>query len=281
MAARDTEKLKRLAKDLGERAKVLRVDLSDLATVKEAARELLEQTQRLDYLVNNAGTYHHPYARTKQGFEWQFGVNHLGSFLFTQLLTPLLIKSAPSRVIMTSSALHYSTGAGKQRTIAYIDWEDWNWQSRKFDIELAFTQSMLANVMWAREYANHYAQNGITAVSVHPGCVATNAQRHRVGQGCWSECVKLALKYAIRMIDVWPGSQTTLHAILADSVVTHNGDHYAQAFSPSLPFGQPVYETREQDSGGWPMEEPSSFARDPANLKRLWDLSQSAVKAFL
>ena len=280
LAARNVEKLNQFADQLGKKAKVLYVDFSDLATVQQAAKEVLQTTERLDYLVNNAETYNHPFARTKQGFEWQFGVNHLGGFLFTQLLTPLLVKSAPPRVVMTSSALHYS-GPGKDRKLRCIEWDDWNWQSRKFDFEFAFTQSTLANVMWAREFANRHGQHGVRAVSVHPGAVDTNAQRHMVPQGCTGALVKRLLKYGIRMIDVWLGSQTTLHAIRSPSVVAHNGEHYAQAFSSELPFGQPVYETKEQDAGGWPMEEPSSFARDSENLKRLWDLSEKAVQEFI
>eukprot|EP00928_Gymnodinium_smaydae_P027406 TRINITY_DN21207_c0_g1_i1.p1 TRINITY_DN21207_c0_g1~~TRINITY_DN21207_c0_g1_i1.p1 ORF type:complete len:343 (+),score=41.42 TRINITY_DN21207_c0_g1_i1:41-1069(+) len=283
LAARDVGKLNKIAAELGENAEVLQVDFTDLVSVKQAAQELIAKCPRLDYLVNNAGTFNHPFARTKQGFEMQFGVNHLGGFLFTHLLTPLLIKSSPSRVVMTSTALHYATGAGgsKERTLAYIDWEDWNWNTRKFDRELAFSQAMLANVMWAREYADRYGKQGVTAVSIHPGCVDTNAQRHMVGEGCWGRVVKRMLKYGIRMIDTWPGSQTTLHAVLADSVSEHSGEHYAQSFSPHLPFKQPVYERLEQDAGGWPMEEPSNFARNPENLKRLWSLSEDAVKEYV
>eukprot|EP00929_Paragymnodinium_shiwhaense_P030670 TRINITY_DN17342_c0_g1_i1.p1 TRINITY_DN17342_c0_g1~~TRINITY_DN17342_c0_g1_i1.p1 ORF type:complete len:143 (-),score=13.40 TRINITY_DN17342_c0_g1_i1:81-509(-) len=141
---------------------------------------------------------------------------------------------------------------------------------------------MLANVLWAQEYANRYGSKGITAVAVHPGAVATRAQRHLVGEGCLAFLAKCCLKGMIRMIPVWPGSQTTLHAVLSDNVAQHNGKYFAQAFSPSLPFGQPVYEKSEQDSGGWPMsEQPSAVARDPANSARLWELSTQAVQRFL
>eukprot|EP00439_Symbiodinium_sp_Y106_P036215 s127_g4.t1 len=256
------------------------VDFSDLTTVKAAAQELIGSLTKLDYLVNNAGTYNHPHACTKQGHEWHMGVNHLGAVLFTLLLTPLLIKSAPARVVLTSSALHYSTG-GRGRKLGYIDYEDWNWITRSYERELAMTQSMLANVMWATEYAERFGQQGITAVSVHPGCVSTGAQRHMLGEGCYASCFKCFLKWGIRMIDVWPGSQSTLYALLSDDVPNHNGGHFAQAYSPVLPFGEPVYETKDQDSGGWPMAEPLPFARDPVNRARLWKLSEDAVRFFL
>lgn len=248
--------------------------------MKAAAQELIGSLTKLDYLVNNAGTYNHPHACTKQGHEWHMGVNHLGAVLFTLLLTPLLIKSAPARVVLTSSALHYSTG-GRGRKLGYIDYEDWNWITRSYERELAMTQSMLANVMWATEYAERFGQQGITAVSVHPGCVSTGAQRHMLGEGCYASCFKCFLKWGIRMIDVWPGSQSTLYALLSDDVPNHNGGHFAQAYSPVLPFGEPVYETKDQDSGGWPMAEPLPFARDPVNRARLWKLSEDAVRFFL
>ncbi|CAE7386871.1 SGSM3, partial [Symbiodinium pilosum] len=260
LAGRDKAKLELVAKELGELARVLYVDFSDMVTVKAAAKVLLDKLEKLDYLVNNAGTYNHPHACTKQGIEWHMGVNHLGAVLFTRLLTPLLIKSAPSRVVLTSSALHYSTG-GRGRKLGYIDWKDWNWITRTYDREMAMTQSMLANVMWATTFAEREGKHGITAVSVHPGCVSTGAQRHMIGDGCFAGCFKCLLKFGIRMIDVWPGSQSTLYALLSDDVPNHNGAHFAQAFSPVLPFGEPVYETKDQDAGGWPMAQPSPFAR--------------------
>src|SRR5690606_15420425 len=102
----------------------LLVDLSDLDSVRRAAKQLLDAEEPLDILINNAGVMACPFEKTSQGFEMQFGTNHLGHFLFTLLLLPLVRKQAGSRIICLSSAAH---------KFGTVNLEDPNYESRPYN----------------------------------------------------------------------------------------------------------------------------------------------------
>lgn len=87
---------------------VVPLDLSSLKSVRNCARQLLEKEKRIDLLINNAGIMMCPYAKTEDGFEIQFGTNHLGHFLLTLLLLPKIIESAPARIVTVSSMANES-----------------------------------------------------------------------------------------------------------------------------------------------------------------------------
>lgn len=119
-------------------------------------------------LINNAGVYQCPYTRTEDGFEMQFGVNHLGHFLLTHLLLDLLRRSAPSRVVVVSSRL-YKRGD--------INFDDLN-SERSYDGALAYARSKLANLLFTCELARRLEGSGVTANALTPGIVRTNLGRH-------------------------------------------------------------------------------------------------------
>ena len=110
-----------------------------------------------------------PEGKTDDGFETQFGVNHLGHFLLTVLLTPNLEKGAPSRVVSLSSAAHM---AGK------VDLDDPNFERRPYHAFTAYGQAKSANALFAVEYDRRYKNKGIRAFSVMPGVIRTNLGRH-------------------------------------------------------------------------------------------------------
>lgn len=119
-------------------------------------------------LINNAGIYQCPYATTEDGFEMQFGVNHLGHFLLTHLLLNLLKRSAPSRVVVVSSRL-YKHG--------HINFEDLN-SEQSYDKAFAYSRSKLANLLFTCELAQRLEGSGVTVNALTPGIVRTNLGRH-------------------------------------------------------------------------------------------------------
>ena len=146
----------------------LQLDLSDLSSVAAAAQQVRERWGRLDLLINNAGVMAPPRQLSRQGFELQFAVNHLGHFALTQRLLPLLQGQPGARVV------HVSSGAAYFGRIA---WDDLQGESR-YDAWAAYAQSKLTNVMTALELQRRLQAAGSTAISLaaHPGLARTNLQ---------------------------------------------------------------------------------------------------------
>lgn len=142
------------------------LDLGDLASVRQFTQDL--SYDRLDLLVNNAGVMALPYGTTVDGFETQFGVNHLGHFALTGLLLPVLLDTPGARVVTVSSTAH---------TLANIDIADLNSEHR-YHRWLAYARSKTANLLFTHELARRLAAHGsdVVAAAAHPGYAATNLQ---------------------------------------------------------------------------------------------------------
>lgn len=128
----------------------------------------LQEEKKIDVLINNAGVYQCPYTKTEDGFEMQFGVNHLGHFLLTHLLLDLLKASAPSRIVVVSSKL-YKNG--------YIKFDDLN-SEQSYDKAFCYSQSKLANLLFTVELARQLKGTGVTVNALTPGIVRTRLGRH-------------------------------------------------------------------------------------------------------
>ncbi len=163
MACRDVDKAEAVASDIGNLARVRRLDLGDLASVREFAASADE----FDVLINNAGAMAVPHRRTVDGFESQIGVNHLGHFA----LTGLLIERIRSRVVTMSSGLH---------VLGSINLQDLNWEARRYRRMRAYGASKLANLLFAYELQRRLTLAGspVLSVAAHPGYAATNLQGH-------------------------------------------------------------------------------------------------------
>lgn len=175
LACRDLKKA-RIAKSQLQRQSLnadidtMALDLSSLSSVRQFAAQYLERYDRLDLLINNAGIMIPPYSLTEDGFESQLGVNHLGHFLLTGLLLPLLETTEGSRVVALSSLAH-KTGR--------INFDDLH-SKKKYRAWQAYAQSKLACLMFASELqsrlqANHYQT---IAVAAHPGVANSELGRH-------------------------------------------------------------------------------------------------------
>ncbi|MGW7366580.1 oxidoreductase [Streptomyces sp. NPDC054841] len=142
------------------------LDLADLASVRQFAESYKPQT--LDLLINNAGVMALPYGTTADGFETQFGVNHLGHFALTGLLLPKLLNTPGARVVSVSSGMH---------AIANVDMGDLNGE-RRYRRWVAYGRSKTANLLFVHELARRLRAAGsdVVAVAAHPGYAATNLQ---------------------------------------------------------------------------------------------------------
>jgi NAD(P)-dependent dehydrogenase (short-subunit alcohol dehydrogenase family) len=145
------------------------VDLADLATVRAFAERYLADHDAIDVLINNAGVMACPFTRTADGFEMQFGTNHLGHFALTALLAPAVLRGDAPRVVTLSSAGHSRSD---------VDLEDPNFATTEYSAWLAYGRSKTANALFARELARRGGPRGVLSFSVHPGAIMTPLGRH-------------------------------------------------------------------------------------------------------
>ena len=149
------------------------LDLTSLDSIRAAAEQLRSDHDRIDLLINNAGVMYPPKETTKDGFEMQFGTNHLGHFAFTGLLLDRLLPVAGSRVVTVSSIGH--------RIRADIHFDDLQWE-RSYNRVSAYGQAKLANLLFTYELQRRLASHGTTiAAAAHPGGSNTELMRHLPG----------------------------------------------------------------------------------------------------
>ncbi|MET8357398.1 SDR family NAD(P)-dependent oxidoreductase [Micromonospora sp. NPDC005171] len=170
LAVRDTAKGRLAAARMNGDVSVQELDLTSLESVRAAAADLRAAHPRIDLLVNNAGVMYTPKQTTRDGFEMQFGTNHLGHFALTGLLLDLLLPVPGSRVVTVSSVGH--------RIRAAIHFDDLQWE-RSYGRVAAYGQSKLANLMFTYELQRRLAPHGTTvAVAAHPGVSNTELVRN-------------------------------------------------------------------------------------------------------
>lgn len=243
-------------------AEVMKLDLASMASVRRFAEAFLAAHDRLDGLVNNAGLVTNE-GRTEDGYEIQFGTNHLGHFLLTELLLDLLKASAPARIVNLSSVLH----VGSRSRVADIDFTDLNFERRPYSSTLAYAQSKLANVLHAKELAKRLDGAGLCAFSVHPGWIRSNFGSE-VMPGWLRGAMNLVLRPFSGLLGImtpYEGAQTTLHCLLDDDAPQHNGAYFSQ--------NSILYPNRENRPGGWPMPSPNPNAHDAELARRLYQVS--------
>ncbi|CRK88329.1 CLUMA_CG002108, isoform A [Clunio marinus] len=146
----------------------LQLDLASLESIREFSKKFHEIETRLDILINNAGVLS-PLERTKEKFELNMGVNHLGHFLLTNLLLDLLKQSAPSRIVVVASQLH---------KIGAIDKENFNSEKSFAGSWKAYANSKLANILFTRELSKRLEGTGVTINALCPGAVDTDATKY-------------------------------------------------------------------------------------------------------
>jgi NAD(P)-dependent dehydrogenase (short-subunit alcohol dehydrogenase family) len=225
-------------------------NLADLASVRAFAKSFLAEHSTLHLLINNAGVMATPFGRTADGFELQFGTNHLGHFLLTTLLLPALLAGAPSRVVNVSSAGHQASA---------VDFDDPNYERRPYNKWEAYGQSKTANILFSVELERRFGARGVHAYAVHPGMIATKLGRH-LGQADYEELKERAAKSPAGGLPAYKsleeGAATTVWAATAPELEAHGGRYLAdcQVTDAHAPW-----------------------ALDPSAAERLWVLSEQLV----
>jgi NAD(P)-dependent dehydrogenase (short-subunit alcohol dehydrogenase family) len=241
LAVRSPEKGRQAAASMPGRTEVRELDLASLDSIRAFARDW---EGPIDLLINNAGVMAPPLSRTAEGFELQFGTNHLGHFA----LTNLLLEDVTGRVVTVSSTAH---------RVGQIDFEDLNWERRRYSAWRAYGQSKLANLLFTSELQRRLTAAGspVIATAAHPGYAATNLQFHSGSRAMdalgWVGNRLLAQSQE-------GGALPTLYAALADVP----GDSFAG------PGGF------MQQRGPAKLVGRTAAARDEDVARRLWEVSE-------
>ena len=232
---------------------VWQLDLASLESVRQFAQKYAASGLRLDLLINNAGLMAIPYARTADGFEMQFGVNHLGHFALTAQLWPVLSGTGGSRLVQVASIAH---------RFGKINFEDIHWE-QGYKKWKAYGMSKLANLLFVRELTKRIeeAAGGVIVAAAHPGWAATELQAKGArmkGNGMAVESMNLVNKLLAQSGE--QGALPSLYAATADQV--QQGDYYG-------PDGW-------MRMRGWPaLESPSRKLLKDTVAARLWEVSES------
>jgi len=234
----------------GADIELVEIDLADLASVSNAA-EIASKEPKLDVLVNNAGVMWNPKTITKDGFESQFGINHLGHFALTGQLLPLLEATLDSRIVTVSSVGH-RLGNGD------LFWDDIN-GDKEYHPRKRYYASKLANLLFTYELDRRLrAKNSSTiAVAVHPGGSGTELGRYVTGA------------FGLMMRVAQPLMRPFMNSAEAGAWPTE-----LAATAPGVEGGQYFGPSKYRESAGPAQQVDSSpESKDPAKAKRLWDLS--------
>ncbi|KAF5281075.1 hypothetical protein FQR65_LT14871 [Abscondita terminalis] len=258
MACRNVEKANEAAKDikadcegqdkLGEIV-VTELDLCSLDSVRKCAARLLESEKRIDILINNAGVMMCPQSKTADGFETQFGTNHLGHFLFTLLLLPRIIASSPARIVNVSSRAH----SGGQ-----LNFDDLNHEKRPYSAYHAYADSKLSNILFTKELARRLRGANIENVNVyslHPGVIATELGRHL--DNTYFKGLRWTFSVLFKSFMKTPeqGAQTTIHCAIDENAGKETGLYYSEC----------------------KVQEPISRANNVEDAEKLWEMSAKLV----
>jgi NAD(P)-dependent dehydrogenase (short-subunit alcohol dehydrogenase family) len=248
MVGRDQAKTLKCVAEVKQRAGSTKVesllcDFSSQASIRALAAAYRAKYDRLDVLINNAGTVNNERTVTADGLESTFAVNHLGYFLLTNLLLDLVVKSAPARIVVVASTGHYR---------GTMPLDDLGFEKGGYSIMGAYSRSKLGNVMMTRSLAKRLEGKGVTVNALHPGGVATNIWSGAPG---WAKPM-LAIVKALFMITPEQGGQTLTYLATSPEVEGKTGLY----FEKNKP------------------KECAPLAKDEGLAERLWLKSAELVK---
>ncbi|XP_054152540.1 retinol dehydrogenase 12-like [Oppia nitens] len=223
----------------------MKLDLSSQKSVREFAQQLAEKYQRIDILINNAGVQLKDRSETIDGFEMTFGTNHLGHFLLTMLVLPLLRNSPKARIVNLTSVGH---------NYGVIDFNDIHTLNKPYDMWEVYGQSKLANILFTRELARRLGNDSsINVYAVHPGGVRTDIARNLTFQ----MKVFMNVLGQVILISAKSGAQTSLYCAIDEALDNETGYYYENCHRN---------------------DKLAPKTKDDETAQRLWELSAQLVK---
>ena len=265
LSGRDAGKLDDAAREIadatGAKVETLVCDLASLESVRVAAKEANERFDKIDLLINNAGVMAPPLERTAEGFELQFGTNHVGHFLLTNLLMPLVEKGDRPRIVNLSSRGHH---------FDHVHFDDPNYEQRDYEKWAAYGQSKTANILFSVGLEQRLGDRGVHAYALHPGGIQTNLGRHMTEEDMtWmmNRIKKMAEKSGEEpqgFKTIPQGAATTCWVATTDELEGAGGVYCEDCHVAN--------QDDEDTTGG-----VKSYAIDPENADRLWAMSEEMV----
>jgi NAD(P)-dependent dehydrogenase (short-subunit alcohol dehydrogenase family) len=270
-AARDLEKAKRATSEVSKAAaetggsfELIELDLANLKSVRAAADKLVADGRSFDVIIANAGVMATPFGKTQDGFETQFGTNHLGHFVFVNRIAKL-IKDGGRLVNLASSGHRFSN----------VDLNDPNFETTPYEPFLAYGRSKTANILFAVAFDQRHRERGIRAAAVHPGGIQTELARH-MEPAHMEQMIKQINEQAaaegkepFQFKTVFLGAATSVWAAVV-ALAEEVGGRYCENCH--------VSEVVADDARlGMLDEGVRGYALDPENAKALWKKSEEMV----
>jgi NAD(P)-dependent dehydrogenase (short-subunit alcohol dehydrogenase family) len=264
-AAAATAAVRKAAETGGGKIDLVALDLADLKSVRTCADALLQQGRRFDVVIANAGVMATPFGHTADGFETQFGTNHLGHFVLINRIAPLL--GSGSRLINLASAGH---------RFSNVDLDDPNFANTPYEPFLAYGRSKTANILFAVAFDRRHRARGVRAAAVHPGGIHTELGRH-IGAGQIETMIAQINKQLteqgkppFQWKSIPQGAATSVWAAI---VAPHDeiGGQYCENCHVGQIVGQEVPITAISEG-------VRAYALDSDNAEKLWRTSEALVK---
>jgi NAD(P)-dependent dehydrogenase (short-subunit alcohol dehydrogenase family) len=236
-----------------QHVEVEELELGSLKEIRAFAQRFVARHPTLHILVNNAGVMASPAAKTADGFELQFGSNHVGHFLMTCLLAPALRQAAPSRVVSVSSRGHH---------MSPVVFDDIQFERRPYDKWRAYGQAKTANVLFAVGLERRLGARGVHAHALHPGGIMTELSRHLQAEDFqFLQTRTRGMKFK----SVEAGAATSVFAATAPELEGRGGLYLEDCHVAAVNDAPDA------------LDGVKSYAVDPKNAERLWEVSESLV----
>lgn len=248
--------------EFGSKVQVAKLDLSDIASARAFAADVIENGQPLDILINNAGIMACPETRVGPGWELQFATNHLGHFAMTMGLMSALMKSAAPRVVSLSSAAHKRSD---------IHWDDIHFQNGTYEKWTAYGQAKTANALFALGLHQKYGGDGLLATSVHPGGIMTPLQRHLPNEEMmafgWTDADGNLTEQAAKIFKSPAGGASTSVWCATSDLLEGSGGVYCEDCD--------IADLQTEESPRFVHVAP--WAVDDESALRLWDMTEQML----
>lgn len=260
--ARDLEKGEAAAKEIisvtGNRdVEVLELNLGSMESIRGFADTFLAKHDRIDLLINNAGVMACPHTETTDGLEMQFGTNHIGHFLMTNLLVPAILNGESPRIVNLSSRGHHRDE---------VHFDDLNFENREYDKWAAYGQAKTANVLFSVGLENRLADKGVHSLAVHPGGIVTNLGRHLTEADVADLMARMTESAGdgpvLKSVDA--GAATTCYAATAPEMEGTGAVYLEDCHVADVDDDDPTGSVR-------------SYAVDVAKADKLWSVSEEIV----